>query len=62
MHKSMGPNNRHLRVLGELAGVVAELLSIIVEKSLQSGKVHIDWRKGSITPLKKSNKVPPGTY
>ena len=63
MHKSMRPNNIYPCVLRELEDEITKLLSIIFERSQQSGEVPTDWKSGNITPIfNKGKKEDPGSY
>ena len=51
------------KILRELAGVIAKLLSTIYQHSWLSGEVPKDWRLADVTPFyKKGRKEDPGNY
>jgi len=52
----MGPNEMHPRVLRKLADVVTKTLSMLFEKSWQSGEVPGDWIKGNIISIFNKGK------
>ncbi|KFP75376.1 RNA-directed DNA polymerase from mobile element jockey, partial [Apaloderma vittatum] len=64
VHRSMGPNAIHPRVLKELADEVAGPLAIVFERSWQSGEVPTDWKRANIDTIfsKKGSKENPGNY
>ncbi|CAM4614010.1 unnamed protein product, partial [Caretta caretta] len=63
VHKSMGPDELHPRVLKELAAVIAEPLAIIFENSWRTGEVLDDWKKANVVPIfKKGKEDDPGNY
>ncbi|KAK4825642.1 hypothetical protein QYF61_001427 [Mycteria americana] len=63
IHKSMGPDEIHPRVLKELADVLSKPLSIIYQQSWLTGEVPADWTLANVTPIyKKGQKEDPGNY
>ncbi|KAF4796679.1 hypothetical protein TURU_082046 [Turdus rufiventris] len=63
VHKSMGPDGIHLRVMRVLADELAKPLSIIYQQSWLAGEVPDDWKLANVTPIhKKGGKEDPGKY
>ncbi|RMC07518.1 hypothetical protein DUI87_16992 [Hirundo rustica rustica] len=63
VHKSMGPDGIHPRVMRELADEFAKLLSIIYQLSWLTGEVPDDWKLANVTlPHKTGGKEDPGNY
>ena len=54
-------NDIHPRVMGEMADVVAEPLSIVFEKLWLPREVPSDWKKGNFTPIFKREMMTRGT-
>ncbi|KFO84026.1 hypothetical protein N320_02384, partial [Buceros rhinoceros silvestris] len=63
VHKSMGTDGIHPRVLRELAEVPTKPLSIIYQQSWLSGEVPVNWSLADVTSIyKKGRKEDPGNY
>ncbi|RMC20427.1 hypothetical protein DUI87_01281 [Hirundo rustica rustica] len=63
IHKSMGPDGIHPRVMRELSDELAKPLSIIYHQSWLTGEVPDDWKLANVTPIhKKGAKEDPGNY
>ena len=61
--KAQGPDQIPPRVLKELCKELAEPLTILFNKSLDSGKIPKDWKFAEVTAIyKKGNKTDPGNY
>ncbi|GAB0206062.1 mitochondrial enolase superfamily member 1 [Grus japonensis] len=56
IHKSMGPDGMHPRVLRELADVIARLLSIIFGRPWRTGEVPEDWKKANVSQVFENGK------
>lgn len=62
-NKTPGPDGIAPRVLKEAKHQIFKPLSIIFNKSLNSGKVPLDWKLANVTPIqKKGDKKLPNNY
>ncbi|RMB97888.1 hypothetical protein DUI87_25366 [Hirundo rustica rustica] len=63
IHKSVGPEGIHPRVMREMADELVKLLSIVYQQPWLAGEVPDDWKLASVTPIhKKGGREDPGTY
>ncbi|KFO62867.1 hypothetical protein N302_10922, partial [Corvus brachyrhynchos] len=63
VHKSMGPNGIHPRVMRELADELVKPLSIVYQQSWLTSEVLDDWKLANVMPIhKKGRKEDPGNY
>ncbi|KAJ7428100.1 rna-directed dna polymerase from mobile element jockey-like [Pitangus sulphuratus] len=53
LHKSMGPDGMHPRVLRELSEELTKPLSIIYQQSWSNREVPGDWKLANVTPIYK---------
>ena len=57
IHKAPGPDGISPRVLKELSTTIAPMLTLIFQKSYDTGEVPTDWREANVAPIyKKGNK------
>ena len=60
IHKAMGPDQISAKILRELQDILALILEIIFNHSLNTGIVPSDWKMANITPLfKKGDRSQP---
>ena len=65
IHKAMGPDQINAKILRELQDILAPILEIIFNHSLnRTGIVPSDWKMANITPLsfKKGDRSQPNNY
>ena len=61
--KACGPDLLPARILKELAHDIAPYLTILFQKSLDTGRVPKDWRSANVTAIfKKGEKYQPSNY
>nr|VZI46516.1 unnamed protein product [Spirometra erinaceieuropaei] len=60
--KSPGPDEIPAKILKELAGELAEPLSMLFHTSFETGYLPPDWKSAWITPLSKGSRVSANNY
>ena len=56
IHKAMGPDELHPRVLKQRAPTIAPILQLILQKSIDSGQVPSDWKTANVCPIFKKGQ------
>ena len=60
---SPGPDGIHPRILKEASSQVAQPLTMLFQKSLNTGILPKEWKLGTVVPIfKKGNRQDPGNY
>ena len=62
-HKAAGPDDISPRILKELATTIAPILTVIFNRSYETGEVPMMWRRANVVPIyKKGAKCDPANY
>ena len=62
-NKSFGPDEIHPKLIYELAEILSEPLTILLNSSLRSGKIPKEWKSATIAAVfKKGSRSIPGNY
>ena len=62
VYKTSGPDQVSSRFLKEMVESIAPILKTIFTYSIDTGIVLDDWKKASITPIKKGDCTQPSNY
>lgn len=57
VHKSVGSDGIHLRILKNLVDVIVELQSIIYQRYWEQGEVSAGWKIATVVPIYKRGVV-----
>jgi len=61
--KASSPDNIPATILESCAGELTNMLSFIIQQSLDTGSIPINWKKSLVTPVfKKGDKANPENY
>jgi hypothetical protein len=62
-NKAMGPDELHPRLLKRYSNLIAPILQVIYQKSINSGEVPHDWKTANVCPIfKKGERYLPSNY
>ena len=63
IHKTSGPDTIRARILKKTSDIIAPILQIIFQISLNTGRVPTDWTTAYVTPIfKKGSHTLPSNY
>ena len=57
IHKACGPDTISARILKETSDIIAPILQIIFQISLNTGRVPTDWTTAYVTPIFKKATI-----